>query len=355
MLLVRFAQALVRSAQASLPAYGTDFVLLLDASLQDTAPEVAIAACGCCTSLASLMQRRIGVENALLLAERVTVQVGHGRAAVRLAALDALHVLVLAGAHEHLLAMSAFLHPNRVNISAFYGKEPVHINWLGKLATDHNAGVRARLIAVLADWMLNLRERVDHTPRLLPFMLSGLTDATDHVVDATTTALAALGKAYVAENADRLADAVRFAPNMDPNSICASLIIQDHLSALLPPCLADMRAWTTDVRPRAVALLKALLILAGPAVEQHIATVTAALCNCIEDADPVVAQTARDCCVAIATNAAPDTFAAQLELLAQANATRKQAITLLRLVCDAVDAETAGHCTYSDALTRVLL
>jgi len=37
--------------------------------------------------------------------------------------------------------------------------------------------VRLEFLRTISDWMLNLRERVDHEPRLLPYALSALNDA----------------------------------------------------------------------------------------------------------------------------------------------------------------------------------
>ena len=353
LLLLRLVQALVLHAQASLPAYCADFVQLLHGALLDSTPDVAIAACDCCCSLASSLQRRMGAQNAILLAEGATVHTGHTRAAVRRAALDAVHQLVLHGAHEHLLTMSAYLHPNQVDIAAFYGKQPVQVNWLGKLATDHNAGVRSRLITVLTDWMLHLPERVDHTPRLLPFVLSGLTDGTNDVVAATTTALGALGRAYEADHAEELAQLMRFAPQALPAGdvlpVGVRLLVQDHLPALLPPCLADMRVWNTDVRPRAVALLKTVLGLAGDKAARFAPMLLAALCTCLDDPDAVVAQGARDCLSLLAVHVAPDALIQPLVLLAQDK--RRQAITALTVMRDA--ALPGAEDAFSAALTQV--
>ena len=352
-LLLRLARALVQHAQASLPAYGADFVQLLSGALQDTTPDVAIAACDCCCSLASTLQRRLGAQNAVLLAEGATLHTSSTRAAVRRAALDAVHQLVLCGAHEHLLTMSAYQHPNQVDIAAFYGKQPVQVNWLGKLATDHNAGVRSRLITVLTDWMLHLPERVDHTPRLLPFVLSGLTDGTNDVVAATTTALGALGRAYEADHVEELAQLMRFAPQALPAGdvlpVGVRLLVQDHLPALLPPCLADMRVWNTDVRPRAVALLKTVLGLAGDKAARFAPMLLAALCTCLDDPDAVVAQGARDCLSLLAVHVAPDALIQPLVLLAQDK--RRQAITALTVMRDA--ALPGAEDAFSAALTQV--
>jgi hypothetical protein len=41
--------------------------------------------------------------------------------------------------------------------------------------------VRLEWLRCVGDWMLNLRERVDHEPRLLPYALSALCDDSPQV------------------------------------------------------------------------------------------------------------------------------------------------------------------------------
>jgi hypothetical protein len=136
-LLLRLARALVQHAQASLPAYGADFVQLLSGALQDTTPDVAIAACDCCCSLASTLQRRLGAQNAVLLAEGATLHTSSTRAAVRRAALDAVHQLVLCGAHEHLLTMCASVGAATLLVGGpGTAKTTIVAQYMGKLNPD---------------------------------------------------------------------------------------------------------------------------------------------------------------------------------------------------------------------------
>ena len=99
---------------------------------------------------------------------------------MRVATLRALRPLLVAGAHECLLDLTAFRSPTVVPIKAFFGDD-LKVNYFGKLATDSSAAVRAAFLDAVGHWMLHLAERNEHEARLLPYVLSALCDheATD--------------------------------------------------------------------------------------------------------------------------------------------------------------------------------
>lgn len=70
--------------------------------------------------------------------------------------------------------------------------------------------VRLAFVRAVGSWLLHLRERRDHTPRLLPFLLGGLCDASPAVMAAAVALLDQLGAQYEAEHVAELADELRF-------------------------------------------------------------------------------------------------------------------------------------------------
>ncbi len=64
--------------------------------------------------------------------------------------------------------------------------------------------VRLEWVLTLHDWMTNLRERIDHEPRLLPYLLSALTDPVPAVCEAAVTALEGVGRVYEQDHAKEL-------------------------------------------------------------------------------------------------------------------------------------------------------
>jgi hypothetical protein len=51
------------------------------------------------------------------------------------------------------------------------------------------AQVRLAFLGMVGNWLLTLRERMDHQPRLLPYLLSGLCDESPSVVQVRQQAV----------------------------------------------------------------------------------------------------------------------------------------------------------------------
>jgi hypothetical protein len=248
--LVQAAHALLQAADSAVMPYGAELVELLAAALSDDTPEGACAACAAVVALCTAVGRRLGAAAATRLAEAATPLLTHRRGGVRLAALPALGALLHAGAHEHLLLLAAHAHPNEVPLAAFYGAELVRVNYLGKLATDAHAGVRACFVRTLTDALLRLPERADHAPLLLPYVLSGLADEEPGVAAAAAEGVRALGDAYEREHAEELLEAERYGTAAPEGGQCAAadnaaaarrgsrLLVRANVGHILPGCVA---------------------------------------------------------------------------------------------------------------------
>ena len=357
--LARLLHALLQAADAAVLPYGTEVVETLAAALRDDAPPAACAACAAAEVLCASLGRRLG-DSAALLAEAATPMLTHRRAAVRLAALDAVGALVQAGAAQHVLALAAFEHANEVPLSAFYGDSCVRINYLGKLATDAHAGVRARLLHTLCAWLLHLPERADHAPLLLPYVLAGMSDEAPEVAAAAAAAVDALGEALEQERADELREGAAYGVDALPPPpggrelrLGARLLVRQHLGAILPGCVADLRAWTEAVRPRAVALLETLLEYGDRAAARYAPMLVPALCRACTDADARVAEGAKRCCLLVARCFPP---AAWLELVLEHTEEapcRAAAVQLLQDMTEAADPDVmAPHAAKLEAYSK---
>jgi len=66
------------------------------------------------------------------------------------------------------------------------------------------AQVRRAFLDMLAAWLLELPERAEHRPRLLPYLLAALADPAPALAAAAAAALQALGAQYEREHASEL-------------------------------------------------------------------------------------------------------------------------------------------------------
>ena len=357
--LARLLHALLQAADAAVLPYGAEVVETLSAALHDDAPPAACAACAAAQVLCASLGRRLG-DSAAHLAEAATPLLTHRRAVVRLAALDAVGALVQAGAAQHLLALAAFEHANEVPLSAFYGDSCVRINYLGKLATDAHTGVRMRFIHTLCTLLLRLPERADHAPLLLPYVLAGMSDESPEVAAAATAAVEALGEALEQERADELREGAAYGVDALPSPpggralrLGARLLVRQHLGAMLPGCVADLRAWTVSVRPRSVALLETLLEYGDCAAARYAPTLVPALCRACTDADTRVAEGARRCCLLIARCFPPAAWLGLVLEHVEESPGRAAAVQLLQSMSNAADTDAlVPHAAKLEAYSR---
>jgi hypothetical protein len=78
-----------------------------------------------------------------------------------------------------------------------------------------SAQVRLAFLDMIGNWMLTLRERLDHEARLLPYVLSGACDDSPAVVQSALQLLDQLGQQYEQEHEQQLADQIRFAEQLE--------------------------------------------------------------------------------------------------------------------------------------------
>ena len=83
---------------------------------------------------------------------------------------------------------------------------------LGKLITDGSVQVRVEFIRVIGDWMTTLIERTDHESRLLPYVISALTDEASLVQSEAADLMERLGVQYEKEHEKDLKSTIYYMP-----------------------------------------------------------------------------------------------------------------------------------------------
>ena len=299
-----FRELLVNASQSSgnsLAAYASDAVLVLQFTAEDAFWEVAHEACVLLEALCDELGRRLSPV-AKKLAWTFAPNLTHRRSKVRVATLRALRALMHCGAHETILDLCAFKHPNLVPIKAFYGEDR-KVNYFGKLALDSCAPVRLAFVETLGDWMTTLVERADHEPRLLPYVMSAAADEAAAVRDAAAALLATLGAQYEREHEKDLKATMTYAPEhfgvehslgrddsdggdtSDPGDEEPRVLlypppfasrpgprarpVKNNFPAVVNPILAEMMGWQEDARVRASKLLRANLVFLEENATQH--------------------------------------------------------------------------------------
>jgi hypothetical protein len=77
---------------------------------------------------------------------------------------------------------------------------------------DESAAVREEWVRVAGDWCLNLWERVDHETRLIPYILTGISDEAPAVQKVALQYMDAIGAQYEREKERDLNDTLVYNP-----------------------------------------------------------------------------------------------------------------------------------------------
>jgi hypothetical protein len=237
----------------------------------------------------------------------------HRRAKVRVATLRAIRGLMHCGAHETILDLVAFQHPNLVPVKAFYGDDQ-KVNYFGKLATDGSVQVRCEFVRVIGDWMTTLIERLDHESRLLPYVISALTDEADVVQKEAMDLMDRLGVQYEKEHEKDLKklmyympeafgedlygvgeDALTLPPPFTKRPRLGSrILIKNNFKSVVNPVIGEMSSWQIELRAKAAVLLRTMLVFLEDNALQHVSHLCDAFISASKD-DAVVREV-KECC-----------------------------------------------------------
>ncbi|GIL99070.1 hypothetical protein Vretimale_4331 [Volvox reticuliferus] len=340
--LARLLHALVLLSGKSFGGYAGEAVELVAALCEDPFHEVQEEACAVVVALNEVLGLRLQPVAKQLVAAVLPVTTAK-RYRVRIAALQALRPTMHQGAHEMILEMVAWRDPNVIPIKAFYGDD-LKVNFCGKLAADPHPAVRREFLAVLADWMTQLRERMDHESRLLPFVLSALNDEAPEIQADAVCLLERLGAQYEQDHEKDLKDTLSYLPEeahgigwqapgaagyvygaMTAGEETANggravfvlpgplrsrprlgtrRLVQSNFGRIVGALSEEATSWLIEARRRAAALLRTELVLVEEWSEQHLHLLMPALCKAISD--PEVRPLIRDCCAIIGAFTDPE-------------------------------------------------
>ncbi|GFR41385.1 hypothetical protein Agub_g2068, partial [Astrephomene gubernaculifera] len=330
--LARLLRSLVVLGGKGFAGYAGEAVELVGALAEDPFHEVQEEACGVVGAMNEVLGMRLQPVAKQLVAALLPLTTAK-RHRVRVAALQALRPTMHQGAHEMILEMVAWRDPNVIPIKAFYGDD-LKVNFCGKLAADPHPAVRREFLAVLADWMTGLRERLDHEARLLPYVLSALNDESPEIQSDAVSLLERLGAQYESDHEKELKDTLAYLPaeahgigwqaagaaGYVYGSAAAGeetvnggravfvlpgplrcrprlgtrRLVQTNFSRIIGALSEEVTSWLLEARRRAAALLRTQLLLVEEWSEQHLHLIMPALCKAISD--PEVRPVIRDCC-----------------------------------------------------------
>ncbi|KAG7382050.1 HEAT repeat-containing protein 2 [Phytophthora pseudosyringae] len=275
--------AFERRASSILHAYVFDILMVLISGVHDDFHDINIASCHI---LAAISNHMVSVMKHFSVATVRTLMplLLHRLARVRVAVVEAIRALVTCpnvekckgSGTEAIVDLIGHRDENVIPVASFYTAE-VRLNYFAKLDQDRNPMVRRAFFAMIRDWMVNLPDRYDHESRLLPYLLSAVSDEDPAISAEALQTLEILGERYEREHGEEVIEMKQYgvdgknptynygAPLPAPfvagrPSLGTRLFVRGRARRFLNPILRELANWQDSTRAHAVRLLKCVLV-----------------------------------------------------------------------------------------------
>ena len=252
----------------------------------------------------------------------------HRHGAVRLQVLGALEELLLCGAGSAVETLTGWRLKNNVPVAEFYGKGSPRINYLADLSRDRQVGVRRKFVQVVARWIREMdgEDLYEQEVRIMPYLVSGLTDEDDETAHTSMRELERLGEKYIETNMKDYKERIEYGYR-DDDAYTASLTlplpapftkrpplgarerVKQHFRSLIHPICAELEAWTGKERLQSARLLEVLIAYSEDSVTEFVHQLLPALAKCMDGGElkglePAVGR----CAALLAQHIDPDEY-----------------------------------------------
>ncbi|KAI8494919.1 HEAT repeat-containing protein 2 [Branchiostoma belcheri] len=274
LMLVETLARIVDLTGQELAVYLDDLVKILQRTIVDPFPDVKKASCRCAAKVAVKIPQHFHMQSESLV-KPLLVTISHQHSKVRVAAIKAIHTCIQYG--------------NNKNV------EDV-VSHLAQRLFDDSASVRMAVTELSGGWLLDLPDRYSFHHKLIPLLLSSVSDDVPEIADRAMQLWREVGNKYQQENEDELKDKIDFTyskiahfPEGEerPNLGCRTLIFR-NLSKILPACLRELGDWVVSTRVKAASLLYTLLLNSEDYTTMHMEPLLAGLYKACADEEKQV-------------------------------------------------------------------
>lgn len=272
-----------RKSSSLLHAYIFDILLLLISGINDQYHDINIK---CCEILSRISNEMVSVMKIFSVAfvRGVKRLLGHHLARVRIAAINCIQVLVTCPDYSKCRGsgtdaiddLLGHREENVIPVAAFYCAE-IRINTFAKLNQDGNVLVRKHFYAMIIDWMWNLPNHFDYEAKLMPYILSALSDENESISNTAFEALEQMGKRYEEERGEEIIEMKQY--NIDGSnpafnyqqplpssfrnkrpSLGSKLFVRSRTRRFLATVLKELHNWRSPTKKHAARLLKNVIV-----------------------------------------------------------------------------------------------
>ncbi|KAH9491870.1 Dynein assembly factor 5, axonemal [Bulinus truncatus] len=260
--------------------YVDDGVKILQRTLVDPFPDVKKESCRCITLLAELVPRHFYMQSDSLV-KPLLQSIIHQHSKVRVTVVETIGCVLMCSNGKAV--------------------EDV-IPHLAQRLFDQTPGVRKAVTRVVGGWLLDLPDRYSYHHKLIPLLLTSFSDEQTEIRELAESLWHDIGLKYEVENEEDFKDKLDFQapppshypPNIERPNLGCRVLVNRHLSKILPGLVRDLGDWVVDTRVKCAGLLYWLLINAEEYTTQHIDPLLSGLYKaCLDEDQRVVTDIQR--------------------------------------------------------------
>lgn len=201
--------------------------------------------------------------------------------------------------HQHYKVRITVVKTIGVTIIGTSGKAVDEVfTHLAQRTFDHSAPVRLAVVDVVGNWLIKLMDRYSFFHKLLPLLLSGLSDDMKEIRDKSRSHFIKAGELYETENEKDFKEKKEYditkhfedlITHERPNLGCRALVNR-NFSKILPAITNDITDWTPATRIKCSGLLYHLVYYCEDYVTMHMEALSQCLYRAAQDEEKVVVK-----------------------------------------------------------------
>ncbi|XP_063618443.1 dynein axonemal assembly factor 5 [Cydia splendana] len=247
-----------------------DFTSILTKTSTDPFPKVKLEACECIILLSRTLARDFHFQSESYV-KPVLSNFAHQHYKVRVASIKAIGAIVIAG-----------------NAKCF----ELSITPMAEKLFDENSPVRLAVTEEVGNWMLNYRDRYSFWHRMIPLLLTSMSDVIENIREIAAKLWTDIGLQYMEENEEDLKKRTDFLKDVPPHypdvtrpNLGCRQLVQSNIGKIVPAIGREMEGWQADARLRVAQLLCWLVVCAEDGSTQHANTIVRTLHRGASDDD----------------------------------------------------------------------
>ncbi|XP_069682161.1 dynein axonemal assembly factor 5 isoform X2 [Periplaneta americana] len=274
---VSLLHCVVKKANPSLlSSFLNDIIQILVNTLVDPYPKVKKESCECVVDLAETIPTHFFLQARSLVTPTLR-NFTHQHFRVRISAINAIGKVVRYG--------------NNASLDSVIGP-------LAERLFDQTPMVRQAVVCVIGMWLVELPDRYSYFHKLLPLILTSLSDEVPELRTEAMKLWEEAGKLYMQENENDIKDQMDFLtedpahyPPLEtrPNLGCRTLV-KRNLCKIVPALVNELEDWLVDIRVKASQLLYALILNAEIQITHHLEKILVGMYRASNDEDARVAD-----------------------------------------------------------------